>query len=282
MGTKKQIGNGSVGIQAERDVTVNVGLTVAEVEKLTKLFLEENFPQLRQDAMEAARGNVARLLSEFEFQLARRLHDVDIGKFGDPDVQYTLNEAVVETAKRGERANIDLLVSLVLERVSKGSGDLLSLACSDAVRVVPRLTRPQIDYLSVAMFFSHMSIPKLPNITVYEKFAQLAHAIVESASGVSEWDELYLESQRCLVHLNIGRDDVYIELKSKYPALKDVSPEEIKRDIMEKTTYFKDFVGVYEKYRMNFLRLTLVGQLVAAVNMNRYLPGSADISKMIK
>ena len=281
MVTKKQIGNGAFGIQAERDVTVNVGLTVAEVEKLTKFFLEENFPQLRQDAMETAMGNVARLLSEFKSQLGQRFHNVDVGKFADPDVQYTLNEAVVETAKRGESANIDLLVNLVLERVSKGGGDLLSLACSDAVRVVPRLTRPQIDFLSVALFFDYMSIPNLPNITAYEKSARLAHAIVELASGVSEWDELYLESQRCLIHLSIGGNDVYVGLKSKYPVLKDVSPEEIKRDIMEKTTYFRDFVGVYEKYRMNFLRLTLVGQLVAAVNMNRYLPGSADISKMI-
>lgn len=281
MGTKKLIGDGSVGLQAERDVTVNVGLTVVEVEKLTKLFLEENFPQLRQDAMKAARGNVAQLLSEFEFQIARRLHDVEIGKFGDPDVQYTLNEVVVETAKRGERANIDLLVSLVIERVSKGSGDLLSLACSDAVKVVPRLTRAQIDFLSVAYFFKQMSIPKFSTITDYEKSAQLAHPIVEPASGVSGWHQQYLESQRCLVHLHISGGEVYGELKSKYPALKDVSPEEVKRDIMAKTTYFRDFVEVYEKHRMNFLRLTLVGQLVAAVNMNRYLPGSADLGKLI-
>lgn len=281
MGTKKLIGDGSVGLQAERDVTVNVGLTVVEVEKLTKLFLEENFPQLRQDAMKAARGNVAQLLSEFEFQIARRLHDVEIGKFGDPDVQYTLNEVVVETAKRGERANIDLLVSLVIERVSKGSGDLLSLACSDAVKVVPRLTRAQIDFLSVAYFFKQMSIPKFSTITDYEKSAQLAHPIVEPASGVSGWHQQYLESQRCLVHLHISGGEVYGELKSKYPALKDVSPEVVKRDIMAKTTYFRDFVEVYEKHRMNFLRLTLVGQLVAAVNMNRYLPGSADLGKLI-
>ncbi len=281
MGSKKQIGDGAVGIQAERDVTVNVGLTMAEVEKLTQLFLKENFPQLRQDAMEAAQSNVAQLLSEFEFQLAQRFAQVETGKFGDPDVQYTLNEAVIETAKRGGDANIDLLVTLVLERVTKGTGDLLSLACSDAVRVVPRLTRPQIDFLSLALFFKHMSIPNFTAITDYEKSAQLAHSIVGPASLVSGWHQQYLESQRCLVHLHIGGGEVYRELKSKYPALKDVPPEQIKKDIMKKTTYFKEFVKVYEDHRMNFLRLTLVGQLVAAVNMNHYLAGSADLRKMI-
>lgn len=281
MGTKKHIGDGAVGIQAERDVTVNVGLTVAEVEKLTKLFLKGNFPQLRKDAMQVAMTNVAQLLSEFKSQLAHRLHAVDIVKFGDPDVQYTLNEAVMETAKRGACANIDILVTLVLERVSKGRGDLLSLACSDAVKVVPRLTRPQIDFLSVAFFFKHMSFPKFTTITDYEKSAQMAHPLVRPASGISGWQQQYLESQRCLVHLYIGGGDVYGELKSKYPALKDVSPEQVKQDIQEKTKYFRDFVKVYEDHRMNFLRLTLVGQLVAAVNMNRYLPGSSDLSKMI-
>jgi hypothetical protein len=271
----------SSGIQAGRDVTVNAGLAVAEVEKLTKLFLAENFPQLRQDAMDTARDNVAKLLSEFEDQLTQQLADVDTSKFADPDVQYSLNEAVLETAKRGDGANIDLLVTLVLERVAKGSDDLLSLACSDAVKVVPRLTRAQIDFLSVAMFFKQMSIPKFSAITDYEKSAQMAHPLVELSSGMSGWHQQYLESQRCLVHLRIGGSDVYSELKSKYPALKDVSPEQIKKDIKEKTTYFRDFVEVYEKHRMNLLRLTLVGQLVAAINMNRYLPGSSDLRKMI-
>ena len=281
MAAKKQIGNGSVGIQADRDVTVNVGLAVAEVKKLTEFFLKENFPQLRKDAMDVAHDNVQRFLSIFEAQLAQRLGDVDIGKFRDPDVQFSLNEVVLETAKRGDEANIDLLVTLVLERVVKGSGDLLSLACSDAVKVVPRLTRAQIDFLSVAMFFKHMTIPQFKAITDYEKSASMAHPIVKTALDVSGWDLQYLESQRCLVHLHIGGGTVYNELKSKYPELKDVSSEQIEKDIKEKTSFFKDFVEVHEKHRMNFLRLTLVGQLVAAVNMNRYLPGSSDLRKMI-
>ena len=124
----KQIGNGSVGIQADRDVTVNVGLVVAEVETLTKLFLKENFPKLRQDAMEAVRENVQQFMSKFEAQLGKRFSEVDVAKFRDPDVQFSLNEAVLETAKRGDAANIDLLVTLVLERVAKDGGGTLSRA----------------------------------------------------------------------------------------------------------------------------------------------------------
>jgi len=187
----------------------------------------------------------------------------------------------VETAKRGERANIDLLVTLVLERVSKEGGDLLSLACSDAVKVVSRLTRSQIDFLSVLFFFDQMFLPNFTTIADYESSAKLAHPFVDTASTLSGWHQQYLESQRCLVHLRIGGRDGYSRLKSKYSVLKDVTPEEIKKDVLEKTKYFKDLVKVYEDHRMNFLRLTLVGQLVAGVNMNRYLPGSSDFSRMI-
>ena len=279
--SKKRIGDGSVGIQAEHDVTVNVGLTVAEVRELTQLFLKENFPLLRQDAMEIARSYVAQLMAEFEAQFARRFQEIDTNKFRDPDVQYTLNEAVIETAKRGERANIDLLVTLILERVSKEGGDLFSLACSDAVKVVPRLTRSMIDFLTVANFFEHMFLKTFNSITDYEESAKLLYPVVKAASSVTGWQVQYLESQRCLVHLFIGRNSVYNQLKLKYPALKDTSEEQIKKDIMEKTTYFRDFVHLFEEHRMNFIRITLVGQLIAAVNYNRYLPGSNNLSELI-
>lgn len=262
MTRNKQIGKGSLGIQADRDVTVNLGLAVEEVETLTKLFLEENFPKLRQDAAEAARENVQKMLSEFEAQLSQRLPRLDVGRFRDPDVQFSLNEAVLATAKRGSAANIDLLVTLVLERVATDAGDLLSLACSDAVTVVPRLTKPQIDFLSVAFFLEHMSLPELSAITDYETSARMAQPILSAASRVSGWDEQYLESQRCLVHLHIGRGGIYERLKLAYPTLKEMSQEQIKKDIMEKTCHLRALVRVYEKHRMNFMRLTLVGILV--------------------
>ncbi len=278
---KKQIGDGSFGIQAGRDVNVNVGPAVAEIETLAKLFMRQNFPELRRDAMEYAQENVRKMLSEFEAQLMSRLGKLDISKFADPDVQFTLNEAVIESAKRGDAANLDLLVALVLERVGKDTSDLLSLACSDAVPVVPRLTGAQIDFLSVAYFLDYMSLPNFATITDYEQSAQNVHSIVKPASGVSGWDEQYLESQRCLVHLRLGGSDVYGRLKSKYSALKDVTPEQIKRDIIEKTSFFRNLVEVHEKHRMNFMRLTLVGQLIAAINMNRHIPGSSDLANMI-
>ena len=282
MAVRKRIGDHSVGIQADRDVTVNVGLTVSEVERLARLFLRENFPKLREDAMRVARENVQGFLAEFERQLRRGLPELDTSRFGDPDVQFSINEAVLATARRGSEANVEILATLVLQRATKGNGELLSLACSDAIEIVPRLTREHIAFLSVALYFDHMTVPQLQSVTDFEHSARLLHSMARSVVRSSGWDRQYLESQRCLALLHIGRSELLAALAAKYPALRDKDTKEMAREIDDKTVFFKDLVAAYHQERLNFVRLTLAGQMIAGVNVDRIMPGSSDLNTMLR
>jgi hypothetical protein len=281
IGRGKKISKNSSGIQADRDVTVNVGLTFDQVEKLTQLFLKENFPQLRDDAMKIAHENVDKFLKEFEKQLTQKFQEIDASKFSDPDVQSSINDAVLETAKRGDKSNLDLLTDLVFKRVRQDNNDLQSLAAGDAIKIISRLNTGQINYLSIMVLFDHMSLPNCTDIRQYDTTCKILLPILSHVDNLSGWNIQYLESKNCLAHLFIGRDDIYTQLRKKYLNLKPVEGQTLQQQI-EQSIFLKLFTAQYEKHRMNFTRLTIIGQLIGAINIAKYSPKSVDFNNFIK
>lgn len=281
MSEKKIISENSSGIQADRDITVNVGLTFEQVEKLTTFFLKENFPKLREDAMKLAQENVQNLLNEFEKQLKEKFSTINPNKFSDPDVQNSINDAVIETAKRGSKSNIDLLVDLIFKRVQQTDNDLQSLTASDAIKIISRLNTGQINFLSIIVLFHHMSLKSCNHLKEFDFTCSKLLPITNNVDELSGWNIQYLESQRCLVHLFIGQDDIINQLKKKNTGLKDKT-EIVLRQEIESSFYFKDFIALYEKHRMNFERLTIIGQLIGAINIAKYLPQIYDFNNYIK
>jgi len=281
MTNKKIISKNSAGIQADRDVVVNVGPTFEQVEKLTKLFLRENFPKLREDAMKHAQKNVQDFLVEFEKQLKEKFFTIDPNKFSDPDIQNSINDAVIETAKRGNKSNLELLVDLIFKRVQNTDNDLQSLTAADAIKIIPRLNTGQINYLSIMFLFSRMDLINCNDLKEYDLTCSKLLPIKNKVGGLTPWNLQYLETQRCLVHLFIGQDNIINQLKKKYSNLKDRSEAELRQQI-ENSTYLKELIALYEKHHMNYTRLTIIGQLIAAINIAKYLPQSTDFKNFIK
>jgi hypothetical protein len=280
---KKTISNNSTGIQADGDVTVNVGLTFEQVEKLTNLFLEQNFPKLRDDAMQKAMENTQLFLKEFEKKLSQEFQNINPDKFSDPDVQYSLNEAVIETAKRGNKSNFDVLADLVIKKAYSKQTDLQSLSISEAIKVVARLTSEQINLLCIEYIFSHMSIPNFNHFHNYEKTCQLLFELTSGLDNLSGWNIQYLATQNCIeTHFISGLQDIVKMFQEKYKdKLSSLKPEEIREQI-NTSTYLKGFVDIYEKYQLSDLHLTIIGQLIAAVRIAKYLPQSIDFMNYIK
>jgi len=281
MTDKKIISKNSTGIQADRDVIVNVGPTYEQVENLTKLFLQENFPKLREDAMKLAHQNVQDFLNEFEKQLKEKFNTINPDKFSDPDVQNSINDAVIETAKRGNKSNLELLVDLIFKRVQNTENDLQSLTASDAIKIIPRLDSGQINYLSIIFLFSHMNLIDCNHLKEYDITCSKLLPIKNNVDRLTPWNIQYLESQGCLVHLIVGHDNIINQLKKKYSSLNDRTETELRLQI-EDSSYLKDYIELYEKHRMNFTRLTIIGQLIAAINISNHLPQSVDFENFIK
>jgi hypothetical protein len=69
----QNVAKNSLAIQATRDVTINNGLSVAEVKELCLLFLRDNFPALKKEALLEAEVNVRAFAQELEDKLAQNV-----------------------------------------------------------------------------------------------------------------------------------------------------------------------------------------------------------------
>ncbi len=258
-------------------------MTFDQVEKLTNLFLKQNFPKLRDDAMQKAQENSQILLIEFEKKLAQEYQKIDPNKFTDPDFQYSLNGAVIETAKRGYKSNFDVLADLVIKKAYSKQTDLQSLAISEAIKIVARLTSEQINLLCVKYIFSHMTLQKFEHLHNYEETCQLLLELTQGLDNLTGWNIQYLVSKGCVkTHFLSGGTDITNVFKKTYKdKLSGLKPEEIREQI-NTSTFLKLFVSIYEKNQLNDLHLTIIGQLIAAVRITRYLPQSIDFLNYIK
>ena len=152
-------------IQVAGNIEVRNGLAVHEVRELAQLFMRENFPALRAEAIAAAEQNVRGFVETFEKGLTKKLGQIDPEKFKDPDIQASLNDAVIEAAKKGARGNTEILCDLIIERASVKTDDYVSLVAAEAIRVVPRLTPHQIGFLTLAVFLRHMKVSTAKQLT---------------------------------------------------------------------------------------------------------------------
>lgn len=278
---KKNISDNSSGIQADRDINIKIGLGVEEVKNLTLLYLKENFPKLREDAIKTAEENVKEFINEFEKKYTQKRKEIYFLKFSDPDIQNSINDATLEIAKRGRKSNINLLTDLVFEIIKKDNNDLQSLVAAEAIKIVSQLNVGQINHLSIMVFFEYMSIPNCTNINQYDMSCKHLLPILSKSSTLSGWNLQYLESKKCLIHQFIGRSNIFSSLSNKNKNLILNEGQNIENQI-EQTKYFKLFTAQYEKHRMNYQRLTIIGSLIGAINIKRYLPESIDLKNFIK
>ena len=264
---RKNISNGSVGIQADRDVNISVGLAVREVRELVNLFLEQNFPRLRQDAMEAAQANTENFLSEFQNTLAKNATHLEISSFRDPDVQYSLNEAAIGAAKRGEHANLETLVELLIERVSKKNDDLSNLVYSEAIRIVPRLTRSQINYLTF-LYYGKFEIMRSKYISESENLAENFLAFVKNLREMKHDDIQYLEMNNLLKNNHIVLD-YYKYLQIFHPVFKEYELDDIEDEIRNRTKHLWRLICEFRKRGIGAIEIHLLGRVIGEIGIRK-------------
>ena len=182
-------------IQAGGDVTVtqNKGLSVAEVKELCLLFLRDNFPSLRDEAIRAAEANVQKFAASLEQKIVEKSGEIVFEKFTDPDVQAAINDAVQASARKGEKANPSVLVDLIAERASASANDFEDIVISEAVTVVPKITKPQIAYLSFIHYMTHVGVQGLQHLSHLEPYSQRALAAVSMGFNLSAAQKSHIQ-----------------------------------------------------------------------------------------
>lgn len=272
-------------IQAGGNVTVtqNMGLSVTEVKELCLLFLRDNFPSLREEAIRAAEGNVQKFAASLEQKIVEKSGEIMLEKFTDPDVQAAINDAVQASARKGEKANPSVLVDLIAERVSVSANDFKDIVISEAVTVVPKITKAQIAYLSFVHFMTNVGVQGLQHISHLEPYSQRALAAVASGFNLSDSQKRHIQYAGTCSIASMMSLDIYngwMTQLYKYFGYTDL--EKFKTDLATFSPSSKILLDKFdEDVKGGQVTLTSVGQAIAIANLSTTL-GRMDYSIWLK
>jgi len=272
-------------IQAGGDVTVtqNMGLSVAEVKELCLLFLRDNFPSLRDEAIRAAEGNVQQFAASLEQKIVEKSGGIVLEKFTDPDVQAAINDAVQASARKGEKANPSVLVDLIAERVSASANDFKDIVISEAVTVVPKITKAQIAYLSFIHYTTHVGVQGLQHLSHLEPYSQRALAAVSAGFNLSDSQKRHIQYAGTCSIASMMSVDIYkgwMTQLYKYFGYTDL--EKFKTDLATFSPSSKILLDTFDKdAKGGQVTLTSVGQAIAIANLSTTL-GKLDYSIWLK
>lgn len=107
-----------------------------------------NFPKLQEEAGKVAKERA----DEFCKELMKKLEKVDADNysaFKEPDVQYVLYEAQKSYARFGTSEMLKMLTEMMSARISIGDETIMKVSIDKAIEIVPMLSAPQFDYLSL-------------------------------------------------------------------------------------------------------------------------------------
>lgn len=262
----------STAIQAGGDVnlTQNNGLMFSEVKELCLLFLRDNFPALRDEAVREAQSNVEIFATKLESELAHKIGSIALEKFRDPDVQAMINDAVQASARKGVKANPSVLIDLISERASIANDDFKDIVLSEAVLVVPKLTNAQISYLSFIHFMTSCSIGGLNHISGLEHHSKLALNAVSLGFNLSDSQKKHIQYAGACSIASMMYVDIYDVWSDIYKDLGYTSKEDLKVDIDKYCPTTKTLLEQFEENSVGGqITLTSVGQAIAIAHLSK-------------
>lgn len=164
----QNVSNGTA-IQSAGDV--NIGLRLGEVREICFLYLDNNFPKLREEALNESKKHVQELSDALMDKLSRKLDENLDERLKDPDVQESINDSVMHTARKTKNANINMLSEMVLAKIKSEDDDENSLIISEAIKSAEKLNLNHIKAISIIYLMRFTSLKRPNNQGIYYEIA---------------------------------------------------------------------------------------------------------------
>lgn len=97
------------------------------------------------------------------------------------------------SARRGKKANTNVLVDLITQRASVSDNDFKDIVLSETFLVVPKLTKEQISYLFFIHYMTHCGMNGLQHISQLEHNSRLALNAVSPGFGLSDSQKRHIQ-----------------------------------------------------------------------------------------
>lgn len=259
-------GNDAVIYQANEGIIVNEGLTLEQVRTVSLDVFKANFYDLGEDVRQIANRRAEEITNEYLKKLQTEDEKL-IEKTVDPDIRYNLFEAQKAYARFGDKEMSKLLVDVLVQR-TKEEGSFPRIVLNEALTVIPKLTKLQIDILTLLYLVETVSYinPAYKTIsTFYEDL--MAPFLEDRLLPDNEYFYLHLQSCGCLAIILGSKRNLseafHKKFKGKYPDLETINQEI--RNTPKLDAFEKSWSG-----KSVFSRCTLssVGLAIGLTNFN--------------
>ncbi len=253
-------------------VVHNHGISLSDLKEVVNVLMREHMPALKAEAAATARENAEEFCKTFEEKLAPQIPYINPKNFADPDIQSSIHDAVLNSAKKGQNAHAELLASALIHRLKEAPESYPSLVCAEAIKIIPSLTANQISFLTLAVFLLSTKINSANSLQDLLPLATAVYEMCVDSYPILESEKGYLQYKGC-ISVNQFSGGSYLEImKSNYPFLTPISdPNEAEKSFMS-FPVLKRLSQIFDDTKMSQIRLTPVGMVIGITNMARQVP----------
>lgn len=258
-------------IQAGRDV--NYGLSMTEVERLFQLLFNENMPHLQEKAFEKAQDNINLLIEEVRQEFTQKIDSINIQVLTEPDVQSAINDAVQGAAKKGEKIDLSVLASLVVDRMNDGHDDFFYNSLEESIKIIPKISKDLLSALALNYLIKNLTMNSTTLEKLEEAFTLLKENFLIHCKNITDTRLITLESIGAVNYVNMMRGDTLKEYtEERYATI--LSEVNLEKDAPN----LKYVLNQYDKLDLHKITLTFPGILIANKLLEPYF-GSIPLPK---
>lgn len=213
MTVKQEAGDNSYNVNAAGQVTITVGLSVADRKEIVRDMLREQMFGIQLEAKQIIESRNEQLMESFlntaEARFGEKLEE-NLGRLRDPGAQYALRSAQRDYCRYGDDSSRDDALDLLVERIGANRPRSENIVIDEAIEVVARLSQKQIDLLcfytialrfaarhivDVNAFIDHMKVAALfiDGLSLGESSLNMmaSQGVLSQMTGTRHWKDFY-------------------------------------------------------------------------------------------
>jgi hypothetical protein len=183
----QKAGDASLNIQAGQ-IHISKGLSYEDVKTIALDVFKSNFYQLAGVAKDTARKRAEEITDKFLADLMTR-NPEGLQNVEDPDFQYAMFTAQKAYARTGDKELGDILVDILVDRTKEPNRSILQIVLTESLEIAPKLTRNQLDALSIIFSLKYTRYLKMGNINALRHY--LDYRISPFVEGITKSDTCY-------------------------------------------------------------------------------------------
>ncbi|PFN86365.1 hypothetical protein COJ67_16585 [Bacillus thuringiensis] len=212
---KQKGGNDSTNIQA---VNYNTGISYEDAKNISLDVYQNNAHKLAAVAAEVAKNRAEEMTEEFLQELQKRRPEA-INNVKDPDIQYALFNAQVQYARSGDKDLGEILVDLLVERTEVIDRDFKQIVLNEAIDVMSKLNKEQIDLLTLIFCLRSIRLPEIKSISALKTYLEDFFGPLFTDRNLRDNHFLHLEYCGCLNVERLGSSNLHSFFRNTYTGL---------------------------------------------------------------